>query len=110
MSEVCRAFKEGQSHMGLVCESPEAARENRNLADHMMNCLNGGHKFEPSAEVLSRMQNYDLLGILTMENVIEKILQMDIKDEKDIECRNLAKSSMIGGKRSLGRTASGRFP
>jgi len=33
MSEVCRAFKEGQSHMGLVCESSEAARDNRNLAD-----------------------------------------------------------------------------
>jgi hypothetical protein len=33
MTEVCRAFKEGHSHMGLVCESADAARNNRNFAD-----------------------------------------------------------------------------
>lgn len=87
MSEVCRAFKEGQSHMGLVCESPDAARDNRNLADQWVSCLNSGHNFEPSSEMLSRLKNTDILGILTLENVIEKILQMDIKDEKDIELR-----------------------
>jgi hypothetical protein len=74
LSEVCRAFKEGQSHMGIVCESGEAARENRNLADHVNACLTGGHKFEPTYESLTKIQNLKVLGILTMENVIEKIL------------------------------------
>ena len=48
MSEVCRAFKEGQSHMGLVCGSSEAARDKRNLADQMTSCLSAGNNFEPS--------------------------------------------------------------
>lgn len=37
--------------------------------------------------MLARLKDTDILGILTLENVIEKILQMDIKDEKDIELR-----------------------
>jgi len=36
MTEVCRAFKEGHSHMGLVCESADAARNNRNFSDLVM--------------------------------------------------------------------------
>lgn len=52
MSEVCRAFKEGQSHMGLVCESSEAARDNRNLADQTISCLTSGNNFEPARETV----------------------------------------------------------
>jgi hypothetical protein len=36
MTEVCRAFKQGLSHMGLICESSDAARKNRNFADEVM--------------------------------------------------------------------------
>ncbi len=38
-----------------------------------------------------------MLGVLTLENVIERILQMDIKDEKDIDKMKIATS--ISGKR-----------
>ena len=90
--------------MGLVCESPDAARDNRNLADQWVSCLNGGHNFEANSELISRLKDNDILGILTLENVIEKILQMDIKDEKDIELRkNPLKKSFST------RTQSGRF-
>jgi len=42
MSEVCREFKEGNSHMGLICESVDAARKNRDFADHVMSSLKIG--------------------------------------------------------------------
>ena len=60
--------------MGLVCESSEAARENRNLADQMNSCLSAGNNFEPSREILQKISGRKVLGVLTLENVIEKIL------------------------------------
>lgn len=99
MSEVCRTFKEGQSHMGIVCESSEAARDNRNLADQLSSCLSTGNTFEVSKETIQKLASKKILGILTMENVIEKILQIDIKDEKDTEIvRQSLKRSMVGNR------------
>lgn len=40
---------------------------------------------------------------MTLENVIEKILQMDIKDEKDIEVVKNLKRSMAGMRTQSGR-------
>ena len=40
---------------------------------------------------------------MTLENVIEKILQMDIKDEKDIEVVKNLKRSMAGMRTHSGR-------
>lgn len=48
MTEVCRAFKEGHSHMGLVCESADAARNNRNFADQVMANFSQGKDFVAS--------------------------------------------------------------
>ena len=36
LGEICRAFREGQCHMGIICESPEAAKNNRDFADSLM--------------------------------------------------------------------------
>ena len=45
MTQVCRAFKEGHCHMGLVCESVDAARNNRNFADEVMSHFTQGRDF-----------------------------------------------------------------
>ena len=39
-----------------------------------------------------KLDDHELMGILTLENVIEFILKMDIKDEKDLERAELQKS------------------
>lgn len=39
-----------------------------------------------------KLDDHQLMGILTLENVIEFILKMDIKDEKDLERAELQKS------------------
>lgn len=75
--------------MGFVCESGEVARNNRNFADKIISSLSGGFSYEPSPEAISKLHNHKVSGVLTLENVIEKILQMDIKDEKDVERRTI---------------------
>ena len=52
MTEVCRAFKVGHSHMGLVCESADGARNNRNFADQVMANFSTGKNYQASDEIL----------------------------------------------------------
>jgi CBS domain containing-hemolysin-like protein len=52
MSEVCRAFKEGHSHMGFICESPDAARNNRNFADLVMTTFTSGKSYLATDETI----------------------------------------------------------
>lgn len=40
-----------------------------------------------------KLDDHELKGILTLENVIEFILKMDIKDEKDAEREEIFKKS-----------------
>ena len=35
--------------------------------------------------IFDNLEEHNLKGILTLENVIERMLKMDIRDEKDIE-------------------------
>jgi len=85
MTEVCRAFKEGHSHMGLICESADAARRNRDFADQVMTSFKAGRNYEATDEALDQLSEQNVLEVITLENVIERIMQMDIKDEKDTE-------------------------
>lgn len=55
MTEVCRAFKEGHSHMGLVCESADAARNNRNFSDLVMSNFSSGKDYYASDEILDQL-------------------------------------------------------
>lgn len=50
MSEVCRAFKEGHCHMGIVCDSADSARNNRNFADRVMQKLSKNQEYDANAE------------------------------------------------------------
>jgi hypothetical protein len=74
MSDVCRAFKEGHSHMGLICESGDAARNNRNFADQVMASLTSGKDYAATVESLDQLSEQNLFGVITLENVVERIL------------------------------------
>lgn len=68
--------------MGFVCDNGDTASYLRDASDRIMESLHDGTYQYDSLE------EHQLLGVLTLENVIECILKMDIHDEKDHD-RNL---------------------
>lgn len=77
VSKVCQAFSSGQSHMGFVCDSFETSVYMRDASDRILSSLTDG------TYLYEKLEDHRLLGVLTLENVIERILKMDINDEKD---------------------------
>ncbi len=53
------------------------------------------------------LEEHNLMGILTLENVIERILKMDIHDEKDIE-RSATLIKKQNTMKEMSPTVSGR--
>lgn len=65
--------------MGVVCENREIANYLMNTSEKILEQLHEGtYQYES-------LDEHTLMGILTLENVIERILSMEIKDEKDVE-------------------------
>lgn len=79
IQEVCSAFSKGVSHMGIVCENKQTAKYLQEASDQILSQLHdGSYQFEA-------LEEHSLLGVLTLENVIERILSMNIHDEKDYD-------------------------
>lgn len=58
----------------------------RNFCDKLHADLSTGKKItQPSAEEIEKLNQVVIIGVLTLEDVIEKILHIDINDEKDRE-------------------------
>ena len=68
--------------MGIVCETRETARALCEVADEFMEMIQ-----KKKSEPLNKTEIFEdqVVGVLTFENVIERIMQMDIKDENDHE-------------------------
>ena len=63
----------------------------RNFCDRLHSELAAGKKITPpTSEELSSLDQVIIIGVLTLEDVIEKILRIDIHDEKDREKAVLA--------------------
>lgn len=89
--------------MAIVCEEKEGAEYLRDLADkacgvianqHMQRSktvedkkilTSGDDPLLLSTEEYEGLEKFKLVGILTLENVIERIMQVDIYDENDRE-------------------------
>ena len=84
LGDICRAFREGQCHMGVICESAEAAKTNRDFADNVMQNMTKGKDYIASTAELNLLAKQTVLGVITLENVLERIFQMEIKDEMEI--------------------------
>ena len=72
--------------MAIVCKDRDGASQMRNFCDKLHGELSTGKKITPpSAEELEDLKQVVIIGVLTLEDVIEKILRIDINDEKDRE-------------------------
>jgi hypothetical protein len=63
--------------MGFVCDNFETSVYLRDASDRILSSLTDG------TYLYEKLEEHKLLGVLTLENVIERILKMDINDEKD---------------------------
>lgn len=77
--------------MAIVCKDRDGASQMRNFCDRLHGDLSAGKKITPpSAEEFAALNSVIIIGVLTLEDVIEKILRIDIHDEKDREKAVLA--------------------
>mgnify|MGYP002634210851 CR=1 FL=1 len=80
MSKVSKEFNEGRSHMGIVCETNEVALFIRDFSDYVHTQI----RVEGKQPELKDFSNKKIVGVLTLEDVIEKTLRVDIADEGDL--------------------------
>lgn len=83
LSKVSTRFNEGFCHMGIVCETREIAHSIRDFNDYVHTQLVVEGK-EPQV-VRFDLKDKKILGLLTLEDVIEKTLRIDIADEGDLD-------------------------
>lgn len=87
LGKLVNEMKSGRSHMAVIVESSAQASELRDLADDFnrnvvkTDTTNGTE--EGGESIHEEDGEVTVLGIVTLENVIERILLTDIHDEKD---------------------------
>ena len=106
--------------MAIVCQTSAAAAELRDFADlknqkylsksNIQNLLSGSASAQIKEESFFLDGEKEVVGIVTLENVIERILLTDIHDEKDREAarqlRQRAETSMYHTPSSAGIESS----
>jgi CBS domain containing-hemolysin-like protein len=90
LNAVASTFKEGSCHMGIVCDERQTAIYLSDQSDRILSSIMDG-----TYEYV-QLDDHELKGVLTLENVIEFILKMEIKDEKDKDKEILAESLKKG--------------
>lgn len=76
--------------MGIVCDERQTAVYLSDQADRILSSImDGTYEY-------TQLDDHELKGVLTLENVIEFILKMEIKDEKDKDKEILAESLKKG--------------
>jgi hypothetical protein len=88
LSKVAHAFEEGQCHMGIVCDQRSDAGTLRDFCDDVHTQILNERVLPPPSEI----SESSMIGVLTLEDVIERQLRLDIIDEID---RDEAISSLL---------------
>ena len=60
--------------MGMVCDSAESAKILRDFSDKVLSEVIENEKYEASNDEIDEMREVNVLGLITLENVIERIL------------------------------------
>lgn len=77
--DLLREFRKGKSHISIVTEKVKELQEKLGL--------NRSNSIEKNKEMREKpsKKNVTVLGIITLEDVIEKMINLDILDEDDYE-------------------------
>ncbi len=90
--DLLREFKSGRSHMAFITEQVEELQEKYGL-----NQVTIGNRKDPIHKKYS-CENIKILGIITLEDVIEKMINLEILDEDDYEKMTKQKRSQSGNR------------
>ena len=84
---ILKLFRKGHNHMAIVVADPESlVAEAEAVVNHICQEGPGNVQLLSTQEILSREPlKHDVLGIITMENLLESILNLKILDEKDVD-------------------------
>lgn len=93
--DLLREFRKGKSHMALLTEQVKELQEKLGL--NRTNSIDQNQEFRE--KLLKR--NVTILGIVTLEDVIEKMINLDILDEDDYERSKIEKKTQKMSKRIL---------
>ena len=75
LTTVGHTFQQGNSHMAIVCKDREDAEKMRNFCDKLHAELSVGKKLtQPTKEEADQLNQVVIIGVLTLEDVIERIL------------------------------------
>lgn len=80
--------------MAVVCNDAKSAQSLRDYTDKVHTSIKEGQNKLLLLQDHTNVENVRVIGIVTLENVIERVLLIDINDEKDREAKQRGMSSL----------------
>ncbi len=93
--DLLREFRKGKSHIAILTEKVKELQEKLGL--------NRSNSIEKIKELREKQpkKNVTVIGIITLEDVIEKMINLDILDEDDYERTKLDRKKQKMSKNNL---------